>query len=676
VATELQETKNKLKRAYDDSLRTLDEEQVKTKQILQEQANKFESDRLIWDSTRYKLEKEMKNQGENAQQKVQTMTIQIQNLEEELKSYKMNNEKLNSTCQTIRTEFNEYKSTIAMSTNEKDEHIRKLEQDVRASKENTAHIIARMDLEMQEKAKETLTAIRINVQETQERHNQAMEEVAERLATANKTSAHQEKLWQEELEHMKKKLGVETTIAKQQNIEDQKKIELQNKEWSQKEKMYQDEKEEIKKKLDSMENSLKAMEKEKEEDMKIRKEMEDQRIELEQNRIKLEKENRELDIEVTTIKKLADETTQNWENEQDQVEQLKKQIEEMSNQKKHMVIETERLENGKERRDVEFEPLWSDEFEALSPIAVSSVPPVSPLRARDHGELLELRKQVEDYRAVIMKMKSDAVNLTPQPDPAQTIILENNLKEKDTECEELRKRNWELKQQNDRLAEERKQLMELSNTLRADNRLRQSVARERDEVTEASKEKIAAIETSLKDLTAYNLSFAARLGPGTRSPTVAWASSYNSPTRKKEDETVSQLVHEDSHKQHHSMSKKSYKTHHGNPWSISEISKKDEKQTVQVQNPRLARYDPEKEEISLLKSDPEQDISLIGHPISPGKRQRDNITSSQRITPSQMKTSEKLRLIQQRRSAQRDAEKQKVRNWNDNGTVVATEVKL
>lgn len=70
---------------------------------------------------------------------------------------------------------------------------------------------------------------------------------------------------------------------------------------------------------------------------------------------------------------------------------------------------------------------------------------------------------------------------------------------------------------------------------------------------------------------------------------------------------------------------------------------------------------PEDERKKSEQEKEKNNMRLIGCPISPSERKKDRVPHSERITPSQEKCQDKMRLIQRRQQGQRE----KVRNWNE-----------
>lgn len=136
-----------------------------------------------------------------------------------------------------------------------------------------------------------------------------------------------------------------------------------------------------------------------------------------------------------------------------EIELLNTQLCEAHREKEKAVQESQNIKQLMEEKAVsqkavsvkdDFEPLWSTDFGPPSPVSWGALKEI-PASPKSNRENERLRKQNEDLRAVISRMTTDAQQFAQQEDS-------HKLRQKESECAELRQRNWHLKQDNDRLS--------------------------------------------------------------------------------------------------------------------------------------------------------------------------------------------------------------------------------
>lgn len=521
VQQDLRDVKDDLTRRLAEKDAALSDQHRTLTTKLGDQVCQFDYDRLKYEEQLHAMEQKLEAQEKSLESELRLVEDAKTTAEEELQRFRESLQESDQKISMLTVDLSalqKEKDKESMRHHEilrdKDRRIEDMARQVRAAHKEAEKRIQLMDAQMEKKASESLVCLRKIAEETQEKHKKTYDDLSRELA---KSKA----LYEKDINRLQEQLARESEVAATKNASAL--------EEEQKKRAGIDEKLEIlseeKKKLEQTlhaERSQWVAERDqqaavygmKSEDEKRRILDEAKSVSEEQERMNgraikaFEKEVQELNAEVEDLKKSLKEENIGKEEAVAEVICLRKHLDAVG--KQALKGDTDdRGEKGKS--EVKFEPLWPGDLGPPSPVKGDFVfsPAASAQFYDEPGEMERLRKQVDDYREVISKMKADAQHLRLADDVHQAKSkLEVKLKEKDNECDVLRQRNWNLKQENDRLVEERKQLMDLSNTLRADILRRQSLALEREGETTQNKGKLEEIEASLKDLTAHNLSFA------------------------------------------------------------------------------------------------------------------------------------------------------------------------
>lgn len=534
---------------------------------------------------------------------------------------------------------------------EKSARIESLTLEIQRSRDDSQSSMQRMEDEMQVKVQESFRAIRVLVEENKEKQTAAQEDAEKCLAQSRKLHAEDVARLQTQIDHMQRELlakdhahdaEITAMVARIDQCEREKADCIGEKELAVKEAM--DRAEAVKNAADDKLAAVTACLTDEKRD--LLEQIERVKILAEKNTTEVSaSEERELEIKL----KLS-ENEEALRTRAAEIETLKSQlqtarIDEEKARTEVMDLMSKRSE-GRERMqkvtpkvskfeklEEDFDPLWSGDFGPPSPMSwgmLQASPKALPESPKPrNGEVEKLEKQNEDLRAAISRMIVDAKNMAPRDGP-ELAKAQEKCSEKEAECEELRQRNWALKQDNERLAAERAQLMELSNTLRADILLRQSAAQLNRETHHQYDNKIAEIEDSIKDLGIQNA-----LNPQAQAPSRAALENAAAQTEAAPVPVTNRALARERRARTPERRRVAWRD------ETSELRSSTEA-------PREAPSEAPRED----------GMELVGRSVSPSERKHERVTSSERSTASQ---AEKLRAIQRRRQGDRD----RVRNWND-----------
>eukprot|EP00397_Hematodinium_sp_SG-2012_P002082 GEMP01002088.1.p1 GENE.GEMP01002088.1~~GEMP01002088.1.p1 ORF type:complete len:866 (+),score=263.46 GEMP01002088.1:58-2598(+) len=649
---------------------------------LEDQVRQFDLERTVADEKRQQQIETAESQIQLLMREMSAFDAMKRNTEDELKecherwlTSEQKLTKLSVEFDALNKEKENESARNAELLQDKKARIDNLTKDLQRARADAKASLERMDEHMQAKVQDSLAAIRVLAEENKEKQRTVHEDTERRLAQVRQLHAddvsrlhseiqdmkwqlaHKENECEKEIAAMNDRCGREKEIALAVNDEALKKVKEAH---GSLEAAWENEKKQLVEKSEhakiAADHNTKAA---------MASFCEKLEIATKSKIAQLETEARMQVAEIETLKAHVKAARREEENAKMEVLDLKRRIEDLRN------VDSPRRTTKLEALGDDFDPLWSGDFGPPSPPSWGALRETP--KARD-GEIERIKKQNDDLRAVISRMAADAQKLAPH-DNHEVAQLGEKLRRKEEECEELRQRNWHLKQDNDRLAAERTQLMQLSNALRADNLLRHSDARLDREAAHEYEYKIAAIEASIKDLAAQNEGLKP-LQHASENRRYAW---YDDRLPYSDDRAPCLAVADDT-------TSVAVQTPTNRKPSASSIMRKSGGEKDRRCSPsvtrgrgeiveRATRRNPWGENASQdeIRSSGEGgiatcgrlggdgDMKLIGRPISPSERNLQRVTTSERATISQEKTADKLRAIQRRRLAERE----RVRNWND-----------